>query len=139
MKRCPVCKTMVFDDMEICYGCMYHFGSDELLERKASELSDARREMASCDMREWLIRLEVRNGSDPDQTWSVELVPSCGPKPQGGAAAHVGVVPGQAEYRESHEPRATHVARATHAAPAADERVIVSAGAADGLSSEEVA
>lgn len=27
MKRCPVCKTAVFDDMDTCYGCMYRFGT----------------------------------------------------------------------------------------------------------------
>lgn len=25
MKTCPVCKARCFDDMEICYGCMYRF------------------------------------------------------------------------------------------------------------------
>lgn len=25
MKTCPVCQSQCFDDMEICYGCMYHF------------------------------------------------------------------------------------------------------------------
>ena len=25
MKTCPVCKAQCFDDMSICYGCMYHF------------------------------------------------------------------------------------------------------------------
>ncbi len=27
MKRCPVCKATLFDDMDTCYGCMYRFGS----------------------------------------------------------------------------------------------------------------
>ena len=26
MKTCPVCKARCFDDMDICYGCMYRFG-----------------------------------------------------------------------------------------------------------------
>lgn len=25
MKTCPVCKSRLFDDMDICYGCMYRF------------------------------------------------------------------------------------------------------------------
>lgn len=25
MIQCPVCKSMCFDDMEICYGCMHRF------------------------------------------------------------------------------------------------------------------
>ncbi len=35
MKRCPVCKTMLFDDMGTCYGCMYRFGSKPDLESRA--------------------------------------------------------------------------------------------------------
>ncbi len=25
MKQCPVCNTSIFDDMDVCYGCMYQF------------------------------------------------------------------------------------------------------------------
>ena len=28
LKRCPTCRTWVFEDMDICYACMYRFGSD---------------------------------------------------------------------------------------------------------------
>lgn len=28
MKSCPVCETFVFDDMEVCYGCMHCFSGD---------------------------------------------------------------------------------------------------------------
>lgn len=28
LKMCPTCKTLVFADMETCFGCMYRFGSD---------------------------------------------------------------------------------------------------------------
>lgn len=41
LKVCPTCKTMVFADMDTCYGCMYRFGSDP--EREAAvrrELED---------------------------------------------------------------------------------------------------
>ena len=27
LKRCPTCKTLVFADMDVCYECMYRFGS----------------------------------------------------------------------------------------------------------------
>lgn len=30
MKNCPVCKTAVFDDMDVCYGCMHRFSVLEL-------------------------------------------------------------------------------------------------------------
>ena len=29
MKTCPVCKTQVFADMEVCYGCMHRFAEPE--------------------------------------------------------------------------------------------------------------
>ena len=35
MKTCPVCKTALFEDMPVCYGCMYEFGSRPELERQA--------------------------------------------------------------------------------------------------------
>lgn len=28
MKVCPTCKARAFDDADICYGCMYRFGSE---------------------------------------------------------------------------------------------------------------
>lgn len=32
LKTCPVCRTNVFDDMDVCFNCMYRFGSNEKLE-----------------------------------------------------------------------------------------------------------
>lgn len=32
MKTCPICKTTLFEDMEVCFGCMYRFGSRPDLE-----------------------------------------------------------------------------------------------------------
>lgn len=29
MKVCPVCRARVFDDMDVCYGCLYRFGTDD--------------------------------------------------------------------------------------------------------------
>lgn len=28
MVQCPVCKSLCFDDMDVCYGCMHRFGAD---------------------------------------------------------------------------------------------------------------
>lgn len=28
LKRCPTCRTWVFEDMDTCFACMYRFGSD---------------------------------------------------------------------------------------------------------------
>lgn len=33
-KRCPVCKSGVFADMDTCYSCMYKFGSNPELEMR---------------------------------------------------------------------------------------------------------
>ena len=30
MKTCPVCKARCFDDMEVCFGCMYRFEEDQI-------------------------------------------------------------------------------------------------------------
>lgn len=29
MKRCPICDARVFEDMEVCFGCLYHFKEDK--------------------------------------------------------------------------------------------------------------
>lgn len=29
MKTCPVCQATLFDDMDVCYGCMHEFGPGE--------------------------------------------------------------------------------------------------------------
>lgn len=38
LKRCPTCKTLVFADMDVCYECMYRFGSDPERERAAQQM-----------------------------------------------------------------------------------------------------
>lgn len=40
LKRCPVCKANVFSDMDICYNCMYRFGSNLEIERSAMSAKD---------------------------------------------------------------------------------------------------
>lgn len=82
MKVCPVCQTTLFEDMEVCYGCLYHFGSEPALEKAANELADDRRPQ-NADFRRWAVRLEVRSQSDPDQVWVAELIP---PYEDGGSA-----------------------------------------------------
>ncbi len=108
MKVCPVCKTTLFEDMEVCYGCMYHFGSDPELEKRMedeardvcqgteapSALHDSGVEKDSShaalhaqnnslqsqepnlnftdDEQLWIVRFEVRHGSDKSQVWSAE-------------------------------------------------------------------
>ena len=74
MKVCPVCKTTLFEDMEVCYGCLYRFGSEPALEKAASNLEEAA-PLREGDMRRWAVRLEVRSLSDPDQVWAAELIP----------------------------------------------------------------
>lgn len=75
LKRCPVCGALVFEDMEICYECMYRFGSDPDREATANGLgvstdglaaADRKTEagVVSCDARTvkvggWDVRLEV--------------------------------------------------------------------------------
>ena len=85
MKTCPVCKTSLFDDMEVCYGCMYAFGSKPELEQRAAQ-ERARTEIplqgaqqspqSDAPMAGWSIRLEMRDTADPARSWSMELSPS---------------------------------------------------------------
>ena len=90
MKVCPVCQTMLFEDMEVCYGCLYHFGSEPALEKARGGACEKPRSAKGSDLRCWAVRLEVRSQSDPDQVWSAELIPPYeddGPAPAGAMAA----------------------------------------------------
>ncbi|WP_304425802.1 hypothetical protein [uncultured Adlercreutzia sp.] len=40
MKVCPVCASTLFDDMPICFGCLYQFGSDPDLEARRAEVRE---------------------------------------------------------------------------------------------------
>lgn len=40
MKTCPICKARCFDDMEICYGCMHPFDSEENSGEKRADAVD---------------------------------------------------------------------------------------------------
>ena len=40
MKTCPICKARCFDDMEICYGCMHPFDSEERSGEKRADAMD---------------------------------------------------------------------------------------------------
>lgn len=37
MKQCPVCNSAIFDDMDICYGCMYRFDDPSVDHHPESE------------------------------------------------------------------------------------------------------
>ncbi len=45
LKKCPVCGSSCFSDMDVCYGCLHRFGSDEarieVEPRLSSELCSA--------------------------------------------------------------------------------------------------
>ena len=83
MKTCPVCKTQLFDDMEVCYGCMYTFGSKPELEQRATEQRMQEQQSQQVQMLQppspmagWTVRLEMKNTADPTRSWSMELAPS---------------------------------------------------------------
>lgn len=91
MKICPVCKTSLFDDMEVCYGCMYAFGSKPDLEQRVAEQSAQEQQAKTAQpaptaapMAGWSIRLEMKNTADPARSWSMELAPT---QPVPGAAS----------------------------------------------------
>lgn len=97
MKTCPVCKTQLFDDMEVCYGCMYTFGSKPELEQRVAAQSVQEQQAKAVQtpqmtvpMAGWSVRLEMKNVADPARSWSMELAPTQpapGAVPAMGAAA----------------------------------------------------
>lgn len=40
MKECPICKSISFDDMEVCFGCLYNFESGPLQSIELVELAE---------------------------------------------------------------------------------------------------
>ena len=46
MKTCPVCKAQCFDDMAICFGCMYHFPEDTQKEESSQVIEQDQEDMA---------------------------------------------------------------------------------------------
>lgn len=110
MKRCPVCGEVSFEDMEVCYGCLYRFGEGAGLavvpepEREADapcelrlalpevgwevpDLESGLREDASSES--WTLRVELRDPQLPARTWMVELAPQSKNAPQVVAAREV--------------------------------------------------
>lgn len=79
MKVCPVCKSTLFDDMDVCYGCMYRFGG--ALDRSEGEegaLCAEKTSRAERPSSDFLVKVEVRDRSDKRRVWSMELVPRAG-------------------------------------------------------------
>lgn len=80
LKVCPICKTHVFDDMDVCYNCMYSFGSNPALEHKVgngdgnrnSEVAKAEVELCKAE----LCKAEVIPARDPDESMLVNVAAS---------------------------------------------------------------
>ena len=58
MKTCPVCKSHVFDDMDVCYGCMHRFEAMARRRRRKAtpgcrrwRQSSFRRQECHCSLR----------------------------------------------------------------------------------------
>lgn len=113
MKICPVCKSTLFDDMDVCYGCMHRFEGEDGLPEEARSVSlegGPRRE--GCSARRggeeppgFLVRVEVRDYRDDRTMWSMELVPRTTPthgvgKGGGGVRNEEGAPAGGAPSRE---------------------------------------
>lgn len=43
MKICPVCGATVFDDMDVCYGCMHRFGEDSATDANNAHLGEMKK------------------------------------------------------------------------------------------------
>lgn len=67
MKQCPVCKARCFDDMAVCYGCLYDFS------RAASSLA---RDTSSLE-----VTCGFRAAGDPVEVDAIDDIEEpCGPE-----------------------------------------------------------
>ena len=39
MKVCPVCKSLSFDDAEVCYGCLHQFAAEDASSKRGDDAS----------------------------------------------------------------------------------------------------
>lgn len=49
MKECPVCHAQCFDDMEVCYGCMYRFAKDSVSNPPSFSQEDSSEEILEIE------------------------------------------------------------------------------------------
>lgn len=79
-KRCPVCESGVFADMETCYSCMYKFGSNPELEMRfaKSEAVDGECAVVQERKEEGVLHGESSRGAqgrkDGDESLCVEFL-----------------------------------------------------------------
>ncbi|MEC4184662.1 hypothetical protein VJ918_07560 [Adlercreutzia sp. R21] len=92
LKCCPTCKALVFADMDVCYECMYRFGSDPEREAAAAAdcVSDARfdgregagvqgdaaRSARAVSLGGWDVRLEVPSALPTGTTLHITIEPA---------------------------------------------------------------
>ena len=80
MKTCPVCKATVFDDMDVCYGCLYRFsatpGAQEALQNTlliASGAGASQAEPKSVQTKQEDMRTETERERIPPEKVQGEL------------------------------------------------------------------
>lgn len=90
MKTCSVCNATVFDDMDVCYGCMHRFEEDEgaigfSIPVRADACDPALRtgddtapSETKCAPDErggtaWKLRIELQQGGVTARTWVMDL------------------------------------------------------------------
>ncbi len=80
MKTCPVCKATVFDDMDVCYGCLYRFsaspGEQEALQNTlltASDTGASQAEPKSVQTKQEDMRTETERECIPPEKVQGEL------------------------------------------------------------------
>ena len=91
LKRCPTCKTLVFADMDVCYECMYRFGSDPERERAAQQMPSSSEaptnpERSKEDVREartvmlggWNVELEASSALPQGTRLRITIEPAPG-------------------------------------------------------------
>lgn len=73
MKKCPVCKSNIFDDMDTCYNCLHKFEMEEQIDTKTS-VSDFVRVGSAIDVSDFLNEYHKFLGSYINRNKSKEVV-----------------------------------------------------------------
>ena len=65
MKRCPVCQTMLFEDMDVCYGCLHRFPEgDDPAGEGAIDAARERQALKGASLAMDLPQIELKPASD---------------------------------------------------------------------------
>lgn len=75
MKTCPVCQSQCFDDMDVCFGCMYRFAVDAPTPQQESASDEVRPVVEVPEEPVEVSPLEQRAALYPGYQLVIQMVP----------------------------------------------------------------